>query len=425
MGTPTVVVVVILIVGWAILASNKMSRDAQHKKLAAAKQASGKIGAAKWGATDKLKGQGGIRLGFDKAGDILRFTKPRCHGLVVGKTGVGKGGWAIAAILDWVGRASIVLVDMKGNSTAVCKRHMATSGTVTVCNPFEKDKGIFPMELPKSKPYNPMAPLDPGKPGFIVGCKRLAILMGGDADLIKNENSAHFKEKTDNLIAGVIAFVCESYPKDLRHLGIVRDIITSSNGQNFWRFVTDASENGSRFVKQKLARYAERTKTGGFRARASKEANDILSTAERYTDFIGNEDIEPSLINDGFRFAPLKQKAGFVSLICPLEHMHDDGGKWLKIMVASALHELLRGGRGKVPVYLFLDESDQYASPIIHAALNIARQFNVSLIVMVQQISDIENRYGKQAGAFINAPSWKTFIGSTDDQKTREGHREA
>jgi type IV secretory pathway TraG/TraD family ATPase VirD4 len=420
MGTSTVVAVVVIIVVWAIFSSNKMSRTANEKKVAAAKQASGKIGAAKWGSTDKMKGEGGIRLGFDKSGAILRFMKPRCHGLVVGKTGVGKGVWAISAILDMVGRASIILVDMKGNTTAVCRRHMATEGQVIVCSPFEKDKGIFPMELPKSTPYNPVAPLLPGKPGFIVGCKRLAILLGGDTQLVKSDNSEHFNKKTESLIAGVIAFVCERYPEKDHHLGKVRDVLTSSNGENFWRFVADAAENGSRFVKQKLARYAERTPKGGFRARASKEAADILSTAERYTDFIGNEDIEPSLTQDGFRFAPLKQKAGFVSLVCPLEHMHDDGGKWLKIMVASALHELLRGGRGKVPVYLFLDEADQYASPILHAALNISRQFGVSLVVMVQQISDIDFRYKQQAGAFINSPSWKLFIGPTDDQRTRE-----
>jgi len=91
MGTSTVVVLVVLIIVWAIFASNTMSRKAQDRKLAEAKQASGNIGRAKWGVTDKLKGQGGIRLGFDKSGDILRFMKPRCHGLVVGKTGAGKG----------------------------------------------------------------------------------------------------------------------------------------------------------------------------------------------------------------------------------------------------------------------------------------------------------------------------------------------
>jgi hypothetical protein len=87
--------------------------------------------------------------------------------------------------------------------------------------------------------------------------------------------------------------------------------------------------------------------------------------------------------------------------------------------VGSILYELLRGGRGKVPVYLFLDEADQYASSIIHSALNLSRQFGVNLVVMVKQISDLDARYKDQVGAFLNTP-WKLRIGPTDCIRTRE-----
>ena len=410
-----------LLFAFAIAESSRSHQRQHDNKVASAKKPTKALGKAEWGITDSLKGEGGIRLAFDKVtGETLRFLKRGGHGLVCGKTGSGKGIWAISAILDLAGWVSLILVDLKGNTSAVCGRYLASRGSFITCNPYEKDKGIFPMQLPKSTPYNPMALLKPGKPGFILGCERLAVVLSGDSDTSKSENSAHFKERTENLIAGVIGYVCECYPPPKRHLGTVRDILTSSNGENFWVCVADAADRGSRFVKQKLARYAERTRKGGFRARASKEVSDVLSTAERYTDFIGNEDVDPSLRVDGFRFASLKEKPGAVSLVCPLEHMHTAGGKWLRVMVASALHELLRGGRGKVPVVMFLDESDQYASPIIHASLNIARQFGVSLIIMVQQLSDIDVRYGKQAGAFLNGPSWKLFCGPTDDLKTRE-----
>jgi len=78
------------------------------------------------------------------------------------------------------------------------------------------------------------------------------------------------------------------------------------------------------------------------------------------------------------------------------------------------------GETGEVKCLLFfLDESDQYADPIIHAALNTARGFGISIIIIVQQASDIDFRYKNQAGAFLNGTTWKLVFNS-DDQRTRE-----
>lgn len=178
-------------------------------------------------------------------------------------------------------------------------------------------------------------------------------------------------------------------------------------------------EYGNPYTQQKLASYAETDEEGKLVAQGSREVQDVLATASRYTRWIGNEEIGPSLEEDGFHYAPLKEVATAVALICPFQYMHTGGGKWLRLHVTSAIHELWRNGRGKIPVYLFLDESDQYADPIIHAAINTARNFGIVLIIMVQQISDIENRYGKQAGAFINGTAWKMIFAS-DDPRTQE-----
>ena len=246
--------------------------------------------------------------------------------------------------------------------------------------------------------------------GFTAECERIAECFPDNTNASNHENAAHFRYRATDLTSGVIMRICESYPEDLRNLTTVRNVITSSNGENFWRFVIDAKENGSTYVQQKLAAYAETDDEGNLTAMGSKEVADVLATASRYTRWFGNEDIGPSLEEDGFRFEPLKDEAAAVALICPLQYLHGGGGKWLKLMVTSAIHALWRNGRGKLPVYFFLDESDQYADPIIHAAINTARNFGIVLIIIVQQISDIDARYGKQAGAFINGTAWKIFF---------------
>jgi type IV secretory pathway TraG/TraD family ATPase VirD4 len=166
------------------------------------------------------------------------------------------------------------------------------------------------------------------------------------------------------------------------------------------------------YVQQKLARFAEEN------AKDSKEVADVLSTATRYTDFVGNETIAQSLEGHVFDFASLKETPGTVSIILPMEHMHTCG-RWLSVMIASALHELWRKGRGKVPVVIILDELAQYGSiDILIAAMNAARNFGIILVAMVQQLSDLEVMYGKQSNSFINGASWKIFY-SSDDMATR------
>ncbi|SPE42597.1 hypothetical protein SBA3_620023 [Candidatus Sulfopaludibacter sp. SbA3] len=207
-------------------------------------------------------------------------------------------------------------------------------------------------------------------------------------------------------------------PPEKCNLTTVRNIITCSNDEDFWGLVLDVKENGTPYTQQKLGPYAELDENGNLIARSSKEVADVLATASRYTRWFGNEDIGPSLEEDGFRWEPLKDEATAVALVCPLQYLHGAGGKWLKLMFTSAIQRLWRNGRGKLPVYFFLDESDQYADPIIHAAINTARNFGIVLIVIVQQISDIDARYGKQAGAFLNGTAWKVVYAS-DDERTR------
>ena len=91
----------------------------------------------------------------------------------------------------------------------------------------------------------------------------------------------------------------------------------------------------------------------------------------------------------------LKDEPGTVSVILPMEHMHTCG-KWLSVIVAAAIHEVWRKGRGRVPVVIVLDEMAQYgAIDILIAAMNAARNFGIVLVCMVQQLSDLEVMYEK------------------------------
>jgi len=181
---------------WAILSSNHLARSHSLKKLAEAKIPTNTVGHAKHGSTETLTDKdGGIRLGFDKlTGKILRNDRrDGGHGLVVGATGSGKGTtFIIPALLDLAGRASMIFADFKGNTTAVCGDYLASKGKLIVCSPYENQKGLFPMKLPKSTPCNPLAGLSPDNYGFTAECERIAeTFVDGNLDLRRAPELTH------------------------------------------------------------------------------------------------------------------------------------------------------------------------------------------------------------------------------------------
>jgi type IV secretion system protein VirD4 len=102
-----------------------------------------------------------------------------------------------------------------------------------------------------------------------------------------------------------------------------------------------------------------------------------------------------------------------------MEHM-TTCGKWFRLIVASALHELWRRGRGKMPVLMMLDEFAQFGSlSIIQAAMNTARNYGIQLLPVLQQLSDLEWLYGRKWGSFVNGAAFKMFFAS-DDLTTRD-----
>lgn len=210
------VIALVIFVGLVILSAQKMVTDGRNRKLAAAKVPSKITGHSEMKTGETLINLvGGIRLAFDQlTGELMRVAKKDSqHGLVAGPTGCGKGVWMTGAILDLAGRASIIYVDAKANTTAVCGRYLAEKGKLIVCNPYENQKDLFPknIKLPASTPYNPLARLSPDQYGYTAECERIAELFPDNVSG-GNENAMHFKYRATDLIAGVIMDVCEFYP---------------------------------------------------------------------------------------------------------------------------------------------------------------------------------------------------------------------
>ena len=132
------------------------------------------------------------------------------------------------------------------------------------------------------------------------------------------------------------------------------------------RFLSRSHEVADPFIRQNLGRFAAPD------AETNKELNSIVSTANTELRFVGNEAIATSLGGSDIRFRDLKRRVITVYLVLPLQYL-DVCGKWFRLVISSALADLLAEEKG-VPVLMLIDEFFQLGSlRSIENAMGMAR----------------------------------------------------
>ncbi|MBP8072174.1 MAG: type IV secretory system conjugative DNA transfer family protein, partial [Brevundimonas sp.] len=87
-----------------------------------------------------------------------------------------------------------------------------------------------------------------------------------------------------------------------------------------------------------------------------REASGVLSSAQRHTHFLDSARVNQTMARSDFRFADLKEAKATVFLVLPPERL-DAYSRWLRLMVAQAIHDLARSpARPAAPVLFLFDE---------------------------------------------------------------------
>lgn len=327
----------------------------------------------------------GIRLCYSQSGKVIRHN--RSSNLIL--SAPSRSGKArdllIPALLEYSG--SVCCIDPKGEIANVTWRRRKKFGRVMCLNPFE----IWPKELGALDHvrYNPMAVLNPCSKTFTVDCEKIA-----DA-LVWNEGDnrdTHWTESAKELIAGIMmALVVHGKPEE-RNLAVLRDVI-GGDVIGFCRAIIEKTNH--RYIRQKLTRFA----LPG--AEESREIQDVIATAKVQTRVIGNPIISDSLSTSDFSFSDLKRKPTTIYLILPVSHL-DVAAKWFRLIIASALSELLRNEARGVETILLLDEFALLGRlQIIENAMAMAAGFGVILMPIIQSLVQLKQLY---------KDSWETFL---------------
>ena len=180
-----------------------------------------------------------------------------------------------------------------------------------------------------------------------------------------------------------------------RTLATVRDRLTSSPPE----FVAmleamQASASAGGLVRRAANRHL---------GKSEREAAGVLSSAQRHTHFLDSVRINWTMARSDFRFADLKEGKATVFLVLPPERL-DAYSRWLRLMVAQAIHDLARTlARPAAPVLFLLDEFAALGRlEPVERAFGLMAGYGLQLWPILQDMHQLWSTYGKRAGTFLS-----------------------
>jgi type IV secretion system protein VirD4 len=278
-----------------------------------------------------LFGGKGVPIGYSPDGRHALHYPGFGHLLTVAAARTGKGATLLVnALLSW--RQSCTIIDPKCENALVTAFFRRRFGKVHILNPFK----MFPKELGSMQArFNPMAIISAASLSFHALCDKLAAALVWDEG---NSEGKHFTTSARVLVSGIIAALIRHGAPDKRTLVEVARVISSGD---VFIFCQNAMQSKDPFIIQKLARFAAPD------AEKSREIMDVISTAITQLAFIGNAAIAESLSGSSFRFSDLKKKPGTTVFICLPLSMLDICDKYFRLILETALSDLLNEGRGE------------------------------------------------------------------------------
>ena len=316
------------------------------------------------------------------------------HVLLFGPNGSGKGTRFLMPNLLQMQDCSIVVIDPKGELAAVTAPYRRTIGDVAIINPFGVLVDVY--EDLKSAGFNPLRALDPLLPSFNADASWLA-----EALITIEGNDPHWGLSARKLVSALIMHAVLEYG-DRATLGDVRRLLTDPSVEP-----DKANPEGLGLVNTARKMYAAplpalRTKAGQFML-VNREVQSIVSSADTQTEALDDAEIADDLTKPGIDFRELKKRPLTVYLILPPDMM-ERHGRWLRLVLSSALRALMRRRQaGEMPVYFLMDEFAALGHlSIIETTWALVRGYGIQLVPILQDLNQLEQLYRQR---------WQTFIG--------------
>jgi type IV secretion system protein VirD4 len=361
-------------------------------------------GSARWGSTRHLLSPRGFIVGRGTR-RVTRWRRPLlryahdAHLLTFAPTGAGKGvSCVIPTLLDYPG--SMLVIDPKGENYAVTAGYRRSIGhKVVALDPFGLVGG--------TDSFNPMESLDVSDPDCIDEAAALAEMLVV-RDPRPSADTTFWSEEAKALIAGLILLAAES--PGMHTMTTVWEILSvpPRDLTKLWRMMS-ASTGAHGAIKHAGDRVLQK---------ADRVRSSVIAEAQSHLHFLESRRLADVLSSSSFSFSDLKTSRMTVYLIVPPDRL-DICRRWLRLMVASALHALIRTpGLPPQRVLFLLDEFPALGPmPPLERAVSLSRGYGATCWFLAQDLSQLRALYPVTWSSFVaNAGVVQAF--GTNDVET-------
>jgi type IV secretory pathway TraG/TraD family ATPase VirD4 len=338
------------------------------------------------------------------------------HAVTIAGSRSGKGTTSIIPnLLTWKGSA--LVIDTKGINAIITARRRGEMGQkVHIVDPFEilSKKTLEELGIKEIAGFNPLSILieklekDPDGQNK----KRIREDVGVLADALiipdESDKGSHWEQGAKTVIAGFIAHLI-SFPelKDKRPtLQMIRNLLPTEPG-DLEKVLKDMSQN------KEAGGWAQDAGNRLLRGLGTDEIWNIMSNADKHSEFLGSEAIQDVLSKDSFKFSELKNVPTTIYLVIPPELL-DEHRRFIRMFINSALTEMPKNGKPLIPILMILDEFQQLGvMKEVEKAYRLLAGYNFVIHTFFQDYSGIE-AYGNGANSFISNSRAVQVFGLSD-----------
>jgi type IV secretion system protein VirD4 len=238
-----------------------------------------------------------------------------------------------------------------------------------------------------------------------IGVLADALIISGEG-----EKSSHWEQGAKTVIAGLIAHLITSpnFKDKKPTLQMIRELL-ATEFDKLPELLDDLSQNRE---AGGLARDAGTRLTRGI---GTDEILNILSNADKHSEFLSSEAIQDVLSKETFNFANLKNEPTTIYLVIPPELL-DEHRRFIRMFINSALSEMPKKGRSKIPILLILDEFQNLGvMKEVEKAYRLLAGYNFVIHTYFQDYSGIK-AYGNGANSFISSSRAVQVFGLGDPE---------
>jgi type IV secretion system protein VirD4 len=361
----------------------------------------GRYGNARYADAEELE-QYAHRQGF-WIGEGYYYDKPG-HLLTVAGTRGGKGVNLIVPNLLETGhfKGSWVVIDPKGENAAIASRVQREAGkNVVILNPWEL------LDLGQS-PYNPLDLLKNDRLNLSDDVMMIAeCIVPSSAD----GDTSHFDNRARTIIAGLLLHLVTADEKENQHLGTLWEWLRlpSEQWQNLLQTMSENKSPNAGDIVQATA-----NEIIALKANSEKEYGSVISTAQKWTDFLKSPALRKSLTPaaGGFDSSMLTDGNTVVYLIIPADRLKTHA-QWLRLCVCTLMRSVIR--KPNQDVCFLLDEffALGYLSEI-EIALGAYAGYGVHVWAILQNLVQLERTYGTNWENFISSCGVRHFFNVSD-----------